>query len=104
MTTIDPQHAADLYDSDDGELVGPWTRIGEQHVRTSRWMEHYWLVLSDENGQHWGVPYELGLTESQDNDFPWEETDEPLALTRLYPHEVTRIEYHTEPAEAVARA
>lgn len=96
--TIDPQHAADLYDSEDGETVGPWARVGDQLVSAGRWTERRWLVVSDEDGHEWGVPYEVGLTESQEIDLPWDRfPDRPLTLTRLYPHEVTRIEYRTEP-------
>lgn len=96
--SIDPQHAADLFDSSDGETEGPWTRKGIQHRSTSRWEEHLWLVVADEQGALWGVPYSQGLTEVQETEWPWEtESDEPLPLVRLYAHEVTTTVYRTEP-------
>lgn len=96
--TIDPQHAADLYDSTDGATAGPWTRIAEQHQRTSRWLEYRHLVVADPAGQHYGLIYAIGLTENQEHDLPWDETDEPLPLVRLYPHQVTTTVYRTDPA------
>jgi hypothetical protein len=95
--TIDPQHAADLFDSSDGEIAGPWTRKGIQHRRTSRWEEHYWLVVADEDGATWGLPYSQGLTEIQETEWPWEKNDDdPLPLVRLFPCEVVKVEYRTE--------
>lgn len=97
MTTIDPQHAADLHEGEDGDNAGPWTRVGEQHIRTARWMEHYYLVVSNEAGETFGLPYAVGLTEEQEHDLPWEEIDEPLTLVRLYPHRVTTTVYRETP-------
>ena len=99
-TTITAEHAGDLYDSEDGEIVGPWTKVGSQHVRQSRWHNIHWLVVRNAAGEHWGLLYHIGLTEYQENELPWEEYgDGPFELTRLYPHEVTRVEYRKTPAE-----
>lgn len=96
--TITAQDAADLYDCDDGATAGPWTRAGTQHIRQSRWHDMYYLVVRDEAGQHWGLVYGDGLTEYQDNEWPWEYSDDPLPLTRLYPHEVIKVEFRCQPA------
>jgi hypothetical protein len=103
--TIDPQHAAELYGDLDhigGTTIkttskaGPWSLIGRQHIRTARWEEVYWLVVSDEDGDIYGVEYREGLTEEQETTCPWEGSNEPLPLTRLYPHTVTTVEYRTK--------
>lgn len=88
--TIDPQHAADLADGDDGDRSGPWTRIAVQ-ARRSR----SYLVLRHADQTLWGLAFNNNATRK-----PWDtELDEPLPLVRLYPHEVTRVEYRTTPAE-----
>jgi hypothetical protein len=101
--TISPDHAAALYEAEDGEFIDTWARIGNEEddpkSRTSRWHERYWLLLRDEDGATWGLEYGVGLTEDQENDYPWEQygTERPLPLTRLYAHEVTTIEWSTKP-------
>ncbi|MFI6819754.1 hypothetical protein ACIBJE_02230 [Micromonospora sp. NPDC050187] len=100
MKTIEPDHAAELHeDGEPGATAGPWTLAGTQHIRQSRWHDIYWLVVRDEAGEHWGLEYREGLTESQESERPWDDAEEPLALTRLYPHEVTRVEYRTTPPD-----
>lgn len=97
--TILAEHAAELHEIDEpGTTAGPWTHVGRQHVRTSRWHEYYYLVVRDETGGHWGVLFGEGLTESQEHNLPWEDDESAeLPLTRLYPHEVIRVEYRTKP-------
>lgn len=91
--------AAELYEMDNGERHNDFTRVDVQLVRTSRWMEHYWLVVTRGEG-FFGVTFALGLTESQENDFPWEDCDPhaPIELTPLVPVEITRTEYQAAPA------
>jgi hypothetical protein len=108
--TIDPQHAADLYElldsehgatydhQDDTNTAHEWILRGSTPARTSRWHKIYWLVLENEAGEFWGLLYGTGLTESHEDDLPWEETEQLLPLTRLYPHTVTRTEYRKVPA------
>lgn len=92
--TIDPQHAADLYEDEDGAVAGPWTRVAAQQRSTTRWLGHYYLVVSDTaTGALYGVPYALGLTEYQDHDLPWEDTDDPLSLIPLVARQVTTTVY-----------
>lgn len=107
--TIDPQHAADLYElldyehgktnpsppMDDTCVAHEWVLIGSTHIRTARWEERYWLVLRDADDVTWGIQYGIGLTECQDDYLPWKERTDPLQLTQLYPHEVTTVEYRT---------
>lgn len=94
---IHPDHAAEMYDCSNGATAGPWTRVGRQHIRTSRWMEIYYLVVADEEGRYWGIRFDEGLTEEQENELPWDKAETPLPLTRLYPHKVTTTEYRTTP-------
>jgi hypothetical protein len=109
MTTptavMDPEHADELHEAiygDTAVTVGPWTFVGKQWIRESRWHNWYWLIVRDEDGQHWGLEYGDGLTESQENEWPWDDADGDLKLAPLYPHQVTKTEYRQTPAEAVA--
>lgn len=105
--TIDPQHAADLYELldyehgkvddsrvDETNTVDSWVLYGSTPIRTSRWHERYWLVIADRgSGETYGIEYGIGLTECQENELPWEGREEPLPLTRLRPHTVTTTVY-----------
>lgn len=100
--TIEPVEAGDVHGRDDGSPVGPWTKVGEQHVSSHRWYDRYWLVLhhdEDAPDVFWGLQYDVGKTEEQETEWPWEKkATEPLNLTRLYGHPVTLVEYRTKPA------
>lgn len=110
MTTIDPRHAADLYAEfdDHDELLTEteqvtmhgWTVIGSAADGQSRWHDDYWMLLRDADGATWGVAYGLGLTENQEDSLPWERGDRPLPLVRLYPREVTTVEWRRTPVGA----
>lgn len=92
------EHAGELYELGEvGATAGPWTYVGRQHIRTRRWSDQYYLVVRDAEGEHWGLVFDEGLTESQENDLPWDDDGGELSLTRLYPHEVVRVEYRTTP-------
>lgn len=95
--TIDPDDAMQLECADDGSPVGEWTKSADQHKSEHRWYDRFWLVLRHKDGTYWGLTYDIGKTEMQDHALPWEKTDSPLELTRLYPHEVTSVEYSTRP-------
>lgn len=98
--TITPADAAALHEGEDGATAGPWTRVGEYHYDTGRWTERWWLVIADADGALWGARYEIGLTEDQENTYPWYGDDaHPARLTRLYPHTVTQTVYRTRPPE-----
>lgn len=99
--TMDADTAAALYELNDGEHHGEWLRLATQLIRTGRWMERYWLVVTN-GGGCFGIRYELGLTEEQENELPWEESDEPLKLVQLVGVPVTSTRYLTE-AEYEAR-
>lgn len=83
------------------EEVAGWKRSGGNecdsscYVRTSRWHDIYWLVLEDASGDLWGVTWESGLTEYQDDIYPWDMLlpDAELKLTPLEQCEVTKIVY-----------
>lgn len=112
MTTIDAEHAADLYELfddhgvidtdpplDEDHTAHGWTLLGSTSSRTSRWHERYWMVIRDSNGDDWGIEYGVGLTENQEDDLPWERGRDQIPLVRLYPHKVVRVEYRRQPAE-----
>lgn len=113
--TIDPEHAADLFElfddhgvidddppQDDTTTAREWTVLGSTPSRQSRWHERYWMVLRDADDALWGLEYGVGLTEDQEDDHPWDGATGPLSLVRLYPHAVTTVEYRTAPAKVAA--
>lgn len=104
MTTISAEHAEELADAEEGEKVGPWTHVADQAGRSGRWRQARTLVIADEQGQHWGVNYAVGLTENQDHEFPWAGVpdDHQITLVRLFAHTVTTVKYRTKPAEVNA--
>jgi hypothetical protein len=107
VKTIDPQHAQDLfYLYDDHELLHDdpeserflhgYTVLGSvESGNTGRWHERYWMVLRDDaDGSVWGVEYGVGLTENQEDDYPWERGGgKPIPLVRLDRRERTVVEY-----------
>jgi hypothetical protein len=94
MTEIKAKDAQGLFESKNGAVSGPWTRVGTQHMRTARWMDVYWLVVRD-NTSLYGVEYQEPLTENQESEYPWygADGDTLLPLTPLYARQVTRTEY-----------
>lgn len=108
MATITAAQAEELYcdgEGVDGDTVDDWTLVGQAQEHTAgsgRWHQRYWLIVRNDQGEIYGLGYGLGLTESQEHDFPWEgwagkPGTRELGLTRLYPHTITRVEYRREP-------
>jgi hypothetical protein len=114
MTAIRAAAAEELYadgEGQDGDTIDGWTLVGgaqDHKGRQSRWHQRYWLIVRDHEDACWGLGYGIGLTEMQENDFPWDpgygaaDPNKMLPLTRLYPHSVTTTVYKTEPAEVTA--
>lgn len=106
VTTIDSMTAQSLHDHKPGyslgDLDGFWEYIADQDEGDSRWHHNHLMVIRDPDGQHWGLRYRIGLTEEQENEYPWDGSNERLELLRLYRHEVRKVEYRTEPAEVTA--
>lgn len=107
MTTIRAAAAEELYadgEGTDGDTIDGWTLVGgaqDHKERQSRWHQQYWLVVENAEGETWGVGYGIGLTENQENDFPWEAytgDEATLPLTRLHRHVTTSVKYSTKPA------
>ena len=68
---VDSEVAEELFHVSVGNTVGPWRKEADQDLGSGRWDRHMWLVFSDEDGHYWSVEYSLGLTENQENEFPW---------------------------------
>lgn len=91
--------AEELYECANGERVGDWMRLAAQSVGSGRWREQFWLVVSRGEGT-FGIPYAVGLTEYQDNEYPWApswgEKPAEVELTPLVGVQVTSTTYLTE--------
>jgi hypothetical protein len=104
--------AEELYadgEGENGDVVGDWTLVGgsfDHKHRESRWHQRYWLLVRNKQGQIYGVDFGIGLTEDQEDEFPWRgrPDDHGLSMTRLHPHTVTRVEYRSTPVEATGGA
>jgi hypothetical protein len=85
--------AEDLFDSDDGDVVDGWTRVTDQEGDDGRWYRYHTLVVQDPTGRYWGIDYSMGLTENQDNDFPWKPDYQPppefIDIVEMYGLEIT---------------
>lgn len=98
--TISAGVASDLFYKANGNEIDGWVRVADQYISVRRWESHHWLVLAEVAGKEtWGLEYSKGLTEMQDNTFPWEGADDSaqLPLTRLYPRTVTTVVYDPTP-------
>jgi hypothetical protein len=94
--TIEPGVAEEAM-WDNGGAVGPWVLIDAQYISEYRTRDSYWLVLRHDDGTYWGLTCEPGK-----QGWPWDKATGPLELTRLYPHEVTRVEYREDAPKAAA--
>lgn len=100
--TIEPGHAAYLYEDgvDCGETnptAGPWTYVTSQDIGSRRWQSDHRMIMLHEDGTYWGLDYSIGLTEYQPHTLPWRDSDQPIPLTRVWPHQITRTVYRTKP-------
>jgi hypothetical protein len=88
--------AEELYEIEDGEGYDGWVRVYDQYIYNDRWHHNYWLVLqrAGDHDAYWGLFYQIGLTEYQEDKLPWHghSRDAVLKLERLY--QFTSIEYH----------
>jgi hypothetical protein len=60
-----------LFESNPGDEHLDWSKLDDVHISNGRWESWNWLILEDPQGLLWAVPYGLGLTENQDNTYPW---------------------------------
>jgi hypothetical protein len=97
--TLDATYAKDLFEelawTSDGQTHDGWTRVAEFDGYEARWVQWKTLVLSDTDGNLWGLEYGAGRSEMQDHVYPWE-NGRSVDLVRLYAYEVRRVEYRTE--------
>lgn len=103
--TITADQADEILDAsygEPGEIVDGFTFIATIEGDQRRWMQGITIVVSDSEDVFWGLDYDRGLTENQENHYPWQgyggRTD--VELTRLYPHTITTTTYRTKPATA----
>ncbi len=76
-----------------GEKVEGLMLVADFHLSNKRWTELRQMVFSVK-GEFgcWSVPYEIGLTETQDTrPFDWEK--EEVEAVKVAPHEKTVAEY-----------
>lgn len=86
--------AAELYDSEDGEAVGNWRRVAVVEGDDHRWERDMTLVISSmPSRQLYGIDFRVGLTEDQENTYPWDGATRPIELYRMERREVIHVEY-----------
>jgi arylamine N-acetyltransferase len=82
-----------------GETADGWTKVGEQEGDDGRWTRTISVVVLDPEHNLWAFDYQQGLTENQDNDYPWmrwysEDPDE-IEVYAVRPHVITVTEWVT---------
>lgn len=96
---LDYETETDL--SEESEEVNGFRAVGGRHIDASRWMTRCILIFRRvSDGQLYGAAYQLGLTENQPNEYPWEcgHTVECFPLWS-YTKTITRIIYRSTPPE-----
>jgi hypothetical protein len=101
VPNITKQEAEFLFEG--GELVGEWEYVVQQEGDSHRWHTGWTLVLRHiPTGELWGLEYETGLTENQENSYPWDDGRNsaylPMKLKRLHPHTKVITAYERFPA------
>lgn len=81
-----------------GETAGGLTYVTTISGTARRWMVSAMIVLRSDDGAHWGLGYDRGLTEEQPDEHPWR-NGSAVDLVRLYPHSVTRVVYRRTPPQ-----
>jgi hypothetical protein len=69
-------------------------QLGDRH----RWHQRYLLVVCDPAQRTWGIPYGVGLTEDQENELPWENS-QVVQLIPVTSREVTTLYWETMPCQ-----
>lgn len=87
--------------SNDGREHEGWRKMYDQERGSGRWNAHHWLVLQEiATGDQYAVEYSLGLTENQENDFPWkpdyQERPEFVDAFQVWPTTIITVEYVKE--------
>lgn len=62
---IDGDTARELAYSDPGDTVAGWTVVVNEYIEKQRWESLHWLVIRNEQGEHFANTYSKGLTEYQ---------------------------------------
>lgn len=96
MLTIAACIAAELYRVNANERASGFTKIKDQYASTSRWHEHREVIFyHHEYESYHAIEYKLGLTEYQDDEFPWMGVDDyaQIKCPKVIPRERTYVEY-----------
>ena len=98
--TISTDLVEDLFNNDADGFTIPgyaWTRVTSVEGDDHRWEREHTLVLKHDDGTFWGIDYRTGLTEMQENSYPWRpsygDRPETLELRRMEPETVTTVRY-----------
>lgn len=105
---IPPETAEHLYENvrEDNfeEKVDGWRAVAFEEGDNRRWSQHCDVILTEDDETFWAFGVELGLTENQDNTFPWNNgwgsaNVTVVELYQVWPITKTIIEYvHRKPA------
>lgn len=80
--------------SSDGAHFSGWEKIKTEEGDQSRWHRWQALILRDiTDDSFWAVDYREGLTENQEDVYPWQGAETAEAY-QVYPHEKVTVEYY----------
>ena len=94
---VDRELAQEFAWSFKGANIDGFTVVHNERVGSRRWVSVHELVIQKTGtDEFYETSYERGLTESQDQ-APFEYDGDVIQFHRVYPHEVTTIEYRDFP-------
>lgn len=75
-----------------------WTHVDEEQGDDRRWYRTNMVVLRGPDGMTYAFDYEEGLTENQENMYPWgdrydKNPPEEIDVYRVIPVEITKTEW-----------
>lgn len=88
----------ELYCSGEGAVVDGFRSVKDMYLDSGRWESHHWMVVEEiETNNFYAIEYSVGLTENQDNSFPWRPSygDKPATVEafRVNPKPVVTMVY-----------
>lgn len=76
------------------ELDFPWCVVADEAYESSRWMEfHEAIILMEDDGYHYAINYQQGLTEYQETDYDDMFFDNPVQAVRVEQVPVTVLQW-----------
>lgn len=85
---IDSEIASEMLYANVGDEMDGWVKAGDEEGVDRRWSRTVTTVVQHVSGDYYAFNWEHGLTESQENEYPWQVWDgDDLPEIELFPVE-----------------